>query len=184
MAFTVLRECSFALPLARYLKHKMMENISVLKSTGDSSDKTLGTNVNRGKISHTINLIGWKNEILICEDNKLAMKALSVVLEREGFKADSAVDGNEALSLLQKNVYNLIIVDIHLPYHSGLELVKYLRSDLKKNTPVLIVTAFSDPQMQRQAGELGINGYVTKPFNPSDLVNKIRSILTSELCAN
>jgi DNA-binding response OmpR family regulator len=105
------------------------------------------------------------------------MKTLSIILEREGYETETAVDGSEAITLLQNNVYDLILVDIHLPYHSGLELVKYLRSDLKKETPVLIVTAFSDPQMQKQAGELGINGYVVKPFSPSDIVRQIRAIL-------
>lgn len=105
------------------------------------------------------------------------MKTLSVILEREGYKTETAVDGSEAIALLQKTVYDLVLVDIHLPYHSGLELVKYLRSDLKKETPVLIVTAFSDPQMQKQAAELGINGYVIKPFNPSDIIRQIRAIL-------
>lgn len=116
-------------------------------------------------------------KILICEDNRLAMKTLSVVLEREGFSTDIAIDGNEAISLLQQNDYDMLVVDIHLPYHSGLELLKFLRSDLDKDTPVLVVTAFSDQQQQRQASELGINGYITKPFNPADLVKKIRSIL-------
>ena len=115
--------------------------------------------------------------ILICEDNRLANKTLSVVIEREGYDTDTAEDGIEALRLLQEKVYDLIIVDIHLPYHSGLELVKYLRSDLKKQTPVLIVTAFSDHQVQQQAGELGINGYILKPFNPSELIEKIKTIL-------
>jgi two-component system response regulator VicR len=116
-------------------------------------------------------------KILICEDNQLAMNTLSFILEKEGFKSDTAEDGNIALTLLQKTVYDLILMDIHLPFHSGLELIKYLRSDLKMNTPVLVLTAFSDPQMQLQAGELGISGYIVKPFNPSDLIQQIRSIL-------
>lgn len=107
----------------------------------------------------------------------MAMKALSVVLEREGFEADTAEDGNRAIELLQKNDYDLLVVDIHLPYRSGLELVKFVRSDQGKDTPALMLTAFSDPQMQRQAGELGISGYMVKPFDPSDLVSKIKSIL-------
>jgi len=115
--------------------------------------------------------------ILICEDNPMAMKTLSVVLEREGFEADTAEDGNIAADLLQKNDYDLLVVDIHLPYRSGLELVKFVRSDQGKDTPVIILTAFSDNQMQRQAGELGINGYIVKPFNPGDLVARIKSIL-------
>ena len=116
-------------------------------------------------------------KILICEDNPMAMKTLSVVLAREGYDADTAEDGNKAIELLQKNDYDLMVVDIHLPYHSGLELIKFVRSDQGKDTPALMLTAFSDPQMQRQAGELGISGYMVKPFNPSDLVNKIKSIL-------
>ena len=116
-------------------------------------------------------------KVLICEDNKLASKTLSVVLEREGYEADSAEDGKKAIALLQTNIYDLIVVDIHLPFHSGLELIKFLRSDLESKTPVLIVTAFSDPQMQKQAKELGIDGYIVKPFNPSDLIKKVREIL-------
>lgn len=115
--------------------------------------------------------------ILICEDNPLAMKTLVVVLKREGFQADAAVDGNEAIALLQQNEYDLLVIDIHLPYHSGLELLKFVRSDQKRNTPALILTAFSDIQMQTQAKELGIEDYILKPFNPSELVNKIRTVL-------
>ena len=114
--------------------------------------------------------------ILISEDNKLAKKTLSLLIEKEGYSTDTAEDGIEALHLITENNYDLIVVDIHLPYHSGLELVKYLRSDMNKNTPVLIVSAFSDPQVQKQAGDLGINGYIVNPFNPGELLEKIRSI--------
>ncbi len=116
-------------------------------------------------------------KILICEDNPMALKTLAVVLEREGYEADTAEDGNIALESLKKNDYDLLVMDIHLPYRSGLELVKYVRSDQGKDTPALILTAFSDPQMQRQAGELGISGYIVKPFNPAELIARIKSIL-------
>jgi DNA-binding response OmpR family regulator len=116
-------------------------------------------------------------KILICEDNPMAMRTLSVVLEREGYEADVADDGNVGIEMLQKNDYDLLVVDIHLPYRSGLELIKFVRSDQGKDTPVIILTAFSDNQMQRQAGELGISDYIVKPFNPVDLVTKIKSIL-------
>jgi len=116
-------------------------------------------------------------KILICEDNKMASRTISVVLEREGYQTTTAEDGNLAIGLLDNNNYDLVIVDIHLPYHSGLELVKYLRSDLQKKTPVLIVSAFSDIQIQKQAGELGVNGYIIKPFNPDELVRMISSVI-------
>lgn len=115
--------------------------------------------------------------ILICEDNKLALKTISVVLEREGFDPVTVENGNDAITMLRDNLYDMVIVDIHLPYHSGLELVEYLRTALKLKTPVIIVSAFSDPQMQRQAAELGIDAYIVKPFNPTELIIKIRTIL-------
>ena len=105
------------------------------------------------------------------------MNLLSFIIEKEGFKSDIAEDGNKALILLQKNVYDLILMDIHIPFHSGLEVIKYLRSELKMETPVLVLTAFSDLQMQHQAEELGINGYIVKPFDSSDLIRQISLIL-------
>ena len=116
-------------------------------------------------------------KILICEDNPMAMKTLTVILEREGFEADVADDGNVGIEMLQENDYDLLVIDIHLPYRSGLELIKFVRTDQGKDTPVIILSAFSDNQMQRQAGELGISDYIVKPFNPGDLIAKIKSIL-------
>jgi len=122
-----------------------------------------------------------KMKILICEDNRMAMRTLTYVLEKEGFEIDKAEEGNIALTLLQKNIYDLILVDIHLPFHSGLELIKYLRTDLKMETPVIVLSAFSDLQMQRQARELGISGYIVKPFKLTDLIEKIGIIFKSNL---
>jgi DNA-binding response OmpR family regulator len=116
-------------------------------------------------------------KILICEDNQLALRAMSVVLEREGYDPVTVNDGNKAIEMLRKTDFSLVIVDIHLPYHSGLELIRFLRTDLKKKTPVLIVSAFSDQQMQRQASDMGVSGYITKPFDPDELIMKIRSVI-------
>jgi DNA-binding response OmpR family regulator len=118
-------------------------------------------------------------KILICEDNKLAYKTLAVVLGREGYQTEVAEDGNAAIEMLDHNQYDLVLIDIHLPFHSGLELVRHLRSKLGKNTPVIILTAFSDPQMQKQAKELGINDYIVKPFNPANLVARIGAVLNN-----
>src|SRR5665648_1255513 len=107
-------------------------------------------------------------KILICEDNPIALKTLSVVLERAEFETNSAIDGNEAMGFLQNNEYDLLLIDIHLPYHSGLELVKFVRSELGKDTPVLILTAFSDPQMQSQAKELGCLLYTSDAADEED----------------
>ena len=116
-------------------------------------------------------------KILICEDNQLAIKTLAFVLEKEGFELDTAEDGNKAVSLIQKGNYDLILMDIHLPFLSGLELVEHLRGDLKKETPVIVISAFSDQHVQRQARELGISDYFVKPLKLTDLIDRIRLIL-------
>jgi DNA-binding response OmpR family regulator len=114
-------------------------------------------------------------KILICEDNQLASRAMSVVLDREGYDPVTVCDGNKAIEALRKTDFDLAIIDIHMPYHSGLEVIRFLRTELKRQTPVLIVSAFSDPQMQRQAAEMKVSGYLTKPFDPDDLLTKIRA---------
>ena len=113
--------------------------------------------------------------ILICEDNLMVSRAMSVVFEKEGYDPVTVSDGNRAIEALQKADFDLAIVDIHMPYHSGLEVIRFLRTELKKQTPVLIVSAFSDPQIRRQAGEMKVSGYLTKPFDPDDLLRKIRA---------
>jgi DNA-binding response OmpR family regulator len=117
--------------------------------------------------------------ILICEDNQLASRAMAVVLERGGYDPVTVGDGNKAIEVLRTTDFDLAIIDIHMPYHSGLEVIRFLRTELKKQTPVLIVSAFSDPQVQRQAGEMKVSGYITKPFDPEDLLRKIRAAVTS-----
>ncbi|MCK7530474.1 MAG: response regulator [Marinilabiliales bacterium] len=64
-------------------------------------------------------------KILICEDNQLASKAMSVVLDREGYETVIASDGNSALDILRNHEFSLVIIDIHLPYHSGLEIMDF-----------------------------------------------------------
>jgi DNA-binding response OmpR family regulator len=101
------------------------------------------------------------------------------MLAREGFESEIASDGNEAMDALGKRTYDMILADIHLPYHSGLELVRYLRKDLGSKTPVIVVSAFSDPQMQRQAKELGVNDYIVKPLDMVDIINRVKAQLAS-----
>jgi len=115
--------------------------------------------------------------ILVCEDNKLASLVISTILKRRGFAIETASDGNEAMEKVTTEKPDLVICDIHLPYHSGLELVRYMRTELGRETPVIIVSAFSDPHVQEQARELGISDYFVKPFDIEVLINRIESLL-------
>lgn len=116
--------------------------------------------------------------ILICEDNKLAARTLVAVLSRSGIISEIASDGNEAMEMIGSKRFDLIIADIHLPYHSGLELVGYIRGVLKLKTPVIVISAFSDRQIKKQAMELGANDYVIKPVDPADIISRVEALLT------
>ncbi|TFH35226.1 MAG: response regulator transcription factor [Bacteroidia bacterium] len=118
-------------------------------------------------------------KILVCEDNKLASLAISTVLKRRGYTIDVATDGNVAMEKIAQGNLDLVIMDIHLPYHSGLELVRYMRIDLELKIPVIIVSAFSDKQVQKQARELGISEYLVKPFDIDTLIERIETLLSS-----
>lgn len=115
--------------------------------------------------------------ILICEDNRLASRVIATFLKRKGYIIDIASDGNEAMEKIRTGDPDLLITDIHLPYHSGLELIRYMRKDLGRKTPVIIVTAFSDPQVRQKASELGISDYFVKPFDDEVLIDRIASLL-------
>lgn len=115
--------------------------------------------------------------ILICEDNRLASRVIASVLKRKGYIIDLASDGNEAMEKIQAGDPDLVITDIHLPYYSGLELIQYMRKELGRKTPVIIVTAFSDPQVRKKASELGISDYFVKPFDDEVLIDRIASLL-------
>jgi len=115
--------------------------------------------------------------ILVCEDNKVVAYTISAILDKAGYKTEFASDGNIAIDLLNKNEYSLVLVDIHLPYHSGLELIRYIRLDQKKITPIIVVSTFSDPQILAQAKELGVNEYIVKPIDPAYLISRINSFI-------
>ncbi|MBN1388652.1 MAG: response regulator [Bacteroidales bacterium] len=115
--------------------------------------------------------------ILVCEDNKLSSLVISTVLKRQGYDIETASDGNEAIEKVTKGKPDLVICDINLPYHSGLELVRYMRTELRSDIPVIIVSAFSDPQVKKEVMELRISDYFVKPFDTDDLIKRIRSLL-------
>ncbi|MBN2165015.1 MAG: response regulator [Marinilabiliaceae bacterium] len=116
-------------------------------------------------------------KILICEDDRLMQKALNILLGKEGFQIEQALDGTEAFEKVKSEEYDLLIVDIHLPYSSGIELIEYYRHDLLKETPIIVVTAINNKQIREQAETLGITKYIVKPYDPKELVRTIKSTL-------
>ena len=116
--------------------------------------------------------------ILMVEDEEDIAFLIRFLLERHGFVVEHAADGRQALECFQKNPPDLALMDIMLPYHDGLELIERLRAQAGwEAIPVLMLTAKAREVDVVRALELGADDYVTKPFQPEELLARIRRLL-------
>jgi phosphate regulon transcriptional regulator PhoB len=123
-----------------------------------------------------MNSIGQK--ILVVEDEPDIRKLINYNLVQERFKVLEAEDGEQALKLIQREVPNLVILDLMLPGLSGLELCKILR-DRNDTThlPILMLTAKAGEADKVVGLEMGADDYLPKPFSPREMVARVRAIL-------
>jgi DNA-binding response OmpR family regulator len=118
---------------------------------------------------------GVASTILVVDDEKNIVQLARLYLEREGFQVEAAFDGEQALEKARSVRPELVVLDIMLPGMDGLAVCKELRKT--SNVPVIILTARGD-DVDRVVGlELGADDYVTKPFNPRELVARVKAVL-------
>jgi DNA-binding response OmpR family regulator len=115
-------------------------------------------------------------KILIVEDEPNMRIGLKDNLEFEGYKADIAEDGEEALYKIRNNAYNLVLLDVMLPKKSGFDDCKTIRKDGIK-VPVILLTAKGEEIDKVLGLELGADDYVTKPFSLRELLARIKAVL-------
>src|SRR5690242_19261054 len=113
--------------------------------------------------------------ILIVDDDVDLYQLVSQFLEPEGFQVDAAHDGPKGLERALSGDYSLIVLDLMLPDMGGLEVLRHLR--VKSNVPVLILTARGEDVDRIVGLEIGADDYLPKPFNPRELLARIRAIL-------
>ncbi|MEI6123969.1 MAG: response regulator transcription factor [Bacteroidota bacterium] len=115
--------------------------------------------------------------ILICENENAVAFALNFYLHKNGHVVTLVKNGESALSEINTNSYDLIITDLFITFHTGFELLHHLRTVLKKNTPVIILTKLNDENEKQEILKMGADDFITKPFNPVDLINKVNELL-------
>ncbi len=115
-------------------------------------------------------------QILIVDDEKSLVKGLKYTLEREGFEVHAAYNGQEALDFLRDSRVDIIILDLMLPKVDGLAVCRRIRQQGNK-TPIIMLTAKGDDGDKIIGLELGADDYMAKPFNPRELVARIRAVL-------
>lgn len=114
-------------------------------------------------------------QILIVDDHQSIRDPLAEYLQRFDFEVATAADGQAMRQMLERQSFDLIVLDLMLPGENGLSLCRFISEHLR--VPVIVLTAVTD-QADRVAGlEVGADDYVTKPFDPRELVARIRSVL-------
>ncbi|MDG6773448.1 response regulator transcription factor [Thiomicrorhabdus sp. ZW0627] len=115
-------------------------------------------------------------KLLLAEDEALLAKNLSQQLSQQGFVVDCALDGEEALYLIEEHPYDLIILDLGLPKLPGLSVLQTMRSN-QNPTPVIILTARNAWQDRVEGLKSGADDYVGKPFHFEELLARIQNVL-------
>lgn len=116
------------------------------------------------------------NKILIIDDNKFLRFTLSALLEDSGFSPLTAADPEKAIKEINSKHPDLIILDKKLSGSDGFDLLPELKR-INKDVPVILLTAYADPQTEQQALKLGADAFVSKPFDNDDFIDVIRGLL-------
>ena len=114
-------------------------------------------------------------KILICDDEKDIVSALKIYLEAENYETILAYNGFEAIEKLQETTVNLVLLDIMMPECDGITALAKIREN--SNVPVILLTAKSEDTDKILGLNIGADDYITKPFNPVEVIARVRSQL-------
>ena len=113
--------------------------------------------------------------ILVCDDEKDIVSALKIYLASDDYNLFEAYDGTEALDIIEHNDIHLILLDIMMPKMDGIQVLSHMRKE--KNIPVIFLTAKSEDTDKILGLNIGADDYITKPFNPVELLARVKSQL-------
>lgn len=113
--------------------------------------------------------------ILVCDDDREIVEAIDIYLTQEGYQVRKAYDGEEALRVLSKEEVDLLVIDVMMPKLDGIRATLKIRE--QNNIPIIILSAKSEDADKILGLNVGADDYVTKPFNPLELVARVKSQL-------
>lgn len=114
-------------------------------------------------------------KILVCDDYKDIVEAIDIYLTQEGYEVLKAYDGDEAIKVLKRNEVDLLIMDVMMPRLDGIRATLKIRENM--SLPIIILSAKSEDADKILGLNIGADDYITKPFNPLELVARVKSQL-------
>ena len=121
-----------------------------------------------------------RTRLLLAEDDEMLASLLKFRLEKGGYQVDLAPDGRQVKEYLKSSIPDLIISDIMMPYFSGIELVDYLRNQLRSQVPIIIISTAGNEENVLNAFELGADDFISKPVSPTELLVRVGKVLRSK----
>ena len=118
---------------------------------------------------------GKKLNILVCDDDKEIVEAIEIYLQQEGYQVFRAYDGEDALKILKEEEIHLLIIDVMMPKLDGIRATLKIREE--SSIPIIILSAKSEDTDKILGLNVGADDYITKPFNPLELVARVKSQL-------
>ena len=118
--------------------------------------------------------------ILLVEDNEMNTLLASAILQRIGANITEVDNGMEAVNLLKKQSFDVILMDLHLPVMNGFETTKYIRNTLQLNIPIIAITANVVNGEEKKCLEAGMNAFISKPYTEKNLVEKINNCISNQ----
>ncbi|MBI5474532.1 MAG: response regulator [Ignavibacteriae bacterium] len=118
-----------------------------------------------------------KRKILVVDDEDALRTVLSAELNSEGYDVGTAADGSEALAELQKDKFDLVLLDIKMPNMNGFEVLKVIK-EKHQGTKVIMLTGFADLKNAIESKKLGAEDFVSKPYDLVDLLTTIDRVMS------
>ncbi len=119
------------------------------------------------------------DRVLIVEDEEMIRELMDITLSQAGYQVTAAPSGENALDLLKRSRFDLVLLDVHMPRMSGLEVLRLMKRMGRAMPPVLMVTANRSIDTVNEALRLGCTGYVAKPFQPTELRARVSRALAA-----
>ena len=118
-----------------------------------------------------------RKKILVADDEVMVVKLIKFKLEKEGFDVVVASDGEQAIQLLLHGGIDLVVTDLLMPVHSGLEITQRAKSLESGKIPVIILSSAGMQKNIIEAFKIGVDDFVNKPFSPEELTLRIKKLL-------
>ena len=117
-------------------------------------------------------------KVLVVDDEAIVLKSCRMVLEAEGCEVIAAASVNEALAILEQQVPELLLIDVKMPIHDGMYLMRRAK-EKRPGVPIIVMSGYATSETIKEAEDLGAATFLPKPFTPDELADTIKRVLAN-----